>query len=160
MSTFDEFAAGHPLGLAMQIADITTTLTEAVDHHTFLEDVVYHPEVTRAWRQAEPETRAAILLSLAWGSRGHGIYPGFLPDGTDEHGWGLAETFHQYARDFTGTSEEFHGPRFPMMPLPGQAGALASSLAFDQDEDDLETSLRAALLLLAPARKAAREARG
>lgn len=39
--------------------------------------------------------------------------------------------FDQMAVD--GDSEAFHGVRFPAMPLPGQAGALASSLALAMD---------------------------
>ncbi|WP_331718138.1 hypothetical protein OG985_50290 (plasmid) [Streptomyces sp. NBC_00289] len=154
VSAFGEMAgAGHPLGIAMQIPDVTMTLAEAIDRHPLLEDALHDQEVTQTWERAEPETRAALLLSLAWGSREHGIYPGYLPDGADDYGYRTAEEFHQYARDFAGSSEEFHGARFPMMPLPGQAGAFASSLGFDREEDGLDVSLRAALLLLAPARK-------
>ncbi|MFD4570503.1 hypothetical protein ACFWOX_39935, partial [Streptomyces sp. NPDC058467] len=63
MNAFDDMAStGHPLGIAMQIPDVTMTLTEAVDRHPFLEDALHDEEVTLAWSQAEPETRAALLL--------------------------------------------------------------------------------------------------
>ncbi|WP_327180471.1 hypothetical protein OG599_35390 (plasmid) [Streptomyces sp. NBC_01335] len=158
MNGFNEMAsAGHPLGIAMQIPDVTMTLTEAVDRHSFLEDALHDQEVTLAWNNAAPETRAALLLSLAWGTREHGIYPGFLPDGVDDPGWAVAEALALYARDFPGSSEEFHGPRFPMMPLPGQAGAFASSVGFDREEESLSISLRSALLMLAQARRKAHQ---
>ncbi|MGW1365237.1 hypothetical protein ACWCQP_48825 [Streptomyces chartreusis] len=149
--------AGHQLGIAMQIPAVTLLLADAVDRHPLLEDAVHDQEVAEAWAQAEPETRSALLLSLAWGSREHGVYPGYLPDGADDAGYATAEELHRYAREFSGSSEEFHGVRFPAMPLPGPAGAYASSLGFDREEDGLDVSLRAALLLLAPARKKATE---
>ncbi|WP_170198492.1 hypothetical protein, partial [Streptomyces chryseus] len=91
---------------------------------------------------AEPETRACLLLNFAWHSREHDVAP------SEDHAGEYAANLHRYAADFAGDSEAFHGPRFPAMPLPGQAGPLASSLAFDRDDCDI--SLKTMLLLMEP----------
>lgn len=93
-----------------------------------------------SWRGAEPEFRADLLLTFAWSSR-----DGTVDPSTDTAASMYAVELHRYAHDFVGDATEFHGARFPWMPLPGQAGSLASSLGFDRD--DIEISLAVALLL-------------
>lgn len=109
------------------------------------------PALVAEWEQAEPEARAGLLLSVAWGSRDEEIDLSGLESGDRVafQGASYAKDFHDYAKA-SPDSETFHGPSYPMMPLPGQAGALASSLGFDRDDTDI--SLRAALLLIAPVR--------
>ncbi|MFD5223908.1 MULTISPECIES: hypothetical protein [Streptomyces] len=145
MNAFDQMAAAqHPLGVAMQIADVTLDLREALaeEYDGDVQEAAADSDLRRRWAEAEPETRACLLLSFAWHSREHDVTV------TDDHGGAYAEDLHQYAAAFEGGSEAFHGPRFPSMPLPGQAGALASSVAFDRD--DCDTSLKTVLLLMAP----------
>lgn len=91
------------------------------------------------WRDAEPETRSALLLLLAWNSR----------DAVVQDGDPYADELNHYARTHagTGSSKTFFGDRYPKMPLPGPAGALATSVGFDRDEADDGTSLASALLL-------------
>jgi hypothetical protein len=146
---FDEMAAaGHPIGIAMQISGLTVELSEAYDRHSDdIDQAADDPTVFHNWDQAEGESRAAILLNLAWGARA-----AQLREDDDSHGHGYAAELHRYAAEFTGDSEQFHGARFPLMPLPGQAGALASSLGFDRD--DTAISLKAALILLGGVRQA------
>jgi len=140
---FDRMAAGgNPLGVAMQIPDVLLSLREAAGR--FPRDpgrAAGYGGLLDRWAGAAPETRAGILLSLAWGAR-----ETRLPD-REGTAAAYAGSLHEYAREFAGDSEAFHGARFPAMPLPGQAGALASSLAFDAD--DALISLESALLLLA-----------
>lgn len=94
-----------------------------------------------AWTAAEPETRAAILLNAAWASRAaHMDVTAAHP-----HVTGYVADLNGYANT-AADSETFHGPAFPAMPLPGQAGALATSLAFDRD--DLAISLETAMVLI------------
>lgn len=95
-----------------------------------------------SWTAAEPESRAAILLNAAWAARDALSVP--RPPDREAEGYALALV------DLAKGSPNFavyHGERFPSMPLPGQAGALASSLAFDRD--DLAVSLETALILIA-----------
>jgi hypothetical protein len=94
-----------------------------------------------AWRGAEPELRAALLLGFAWSSRNATIADTDTPAGL------YAADLHRYAVEFTDGVEAFHGERFPLLPLPGPAGVLASSVAFDREDADI--SLRTALLLAA-----------
>ena len=103
------------------------------------------------WDSAEPEPRAALLLYSAWEARDRP-----LPADDTTAGMYAAE-LHTYAREYTGTQAEFIGLRWPDMPLPGQAGALASSLGFDRDDTDI--SLATLLLLLAAARSPRRATR-
>lgn len=95
-----------------------------------------------SWTEAEPESRAAILLNAAWAARDALSVP--RPPDREAEGYALA------LADLAKGSSNFathHGPAFPAMPLPGPAGALASSLAFDRD--DLAVSLETALILIA-----------
>lgn len=109
-------------------------------------------DVVDMWAEAEPEVRACILLSAAFGA-GRGPAP-TVPAGMHRYVAGYVEDFHRYAAIFgADQSEAFHGPAFPAMPLPGQAGALASSLGFDRD--DLPISIGVALVLLAAGRTTA-----
>lgn len=138
------------LHIATQIPDVLMTLTEALDSTS--DDpaaAARATAATKAWKAAEPETRAGILLSAAWGARsGAPVVP--KGDSADIVS-GYVEDFHRYATAFSDDgAEAFHGTGFPAMPLPGQAGALASSLAFDRD--DLPISLRVALVLLVASR--------
>ncbi|MGW1675670.1 hypothetical protein [Streptomyces sp. NPDC002324] len=143
-------AAGHQLGIAMQIPDVTLGLREAMELHDGDHlQAAADTGLRRHWEEAEPETRAALLLNFAWASRKHDV-PLLLGDmGAVQY----ASDLHEYAATFQGDSEAFHGPRFPAMPLPGQAGALASSVGFDRDDTDV--SLVTVLILLQPLYKAA-----
>ncbi len=138
---------------AMQLPGLLLTLCNALDHVHYAGDlarIAQDPEAAEVWAEAEPEVRACILLSAAWGA-GRGEAP-TVPDDMHPHVAGYVEDFHRYAAAFASDqSEAFHGEQFPAMPLPGQAGALASSLGFDRD--DLPISLGTALVLLAAGRK-------
>jgi hypothetical protein len=141
----------HTLGIAMQLPGVLLTLTSALDRHdNNPARAALDNGATEDWSDAEPETRAGILLSAAWGA-GRGpspVAPDGMPDAVDDY----VADFHAYAAAQTADqSEAFHGRAFPAMPLPGQAGALASSLGFDRD--DLYISLGVALVLLAAARR-------
>lgn len=141
-------------GTAMELPHVLLTLCNGLDHVYYAGDlarVAEDPEAAEAWAEAEPEVRACILLSAAW-SAGRGEAP-TVPDDMHPHIAGYVEDFHRYAAAFTpDQSEAFHGKHFPAMPLPGQAGTLASTLGFDRD--DLAISLGTALVLLAAGRKA------
>lgn len=145
---FDRMAAGGNLmGITMQIPGVIMAMVETLEECG--EDATRgaaHRGMVRTWLEAAPESRSAILLSMAWSARETSL------EGPDP--WGYAGELHQYAREFDGDSEAFHGHSYPAMPLPGQAGALATSIGFDRD--DAEVSLLAALLLLAAARRAER----
>lgn len=138
---------------AMQLPGVLLTLTGALDQADG--DVAQAAENGGAfedWAEAEPEVRSCILLSAAWGA-GRGPAPA-VPDGGHPHVAPYVEDFHQYAAAFpSDQSEAFHGAHFPAMPLPGQAGALASLLGFDRD--DLDISFGVALVLLAASRTTA-----
>ncbi|HWU07518.1 MAG TPA: hypothetical protein VN520_14245 [Streptomyces sp.] len=141
---FDDMAAAqHPLGITMQIAGVTLDLRETLETYGgTAERAAIVGTLRRRWAEAEPETRAALLLNFAWASREAEM------TFADDHAGLYAANFHQYAANFEGDSEAFHGPRFPSMPLPGQAGALASSLGFDREDTDI--SLKTVLLLMEP----------
>ncbi|MGW2599506.1 hypothetical protein [Streptomyces klenkii] len=146
MNAFDMMAAnGNVLGIGMQIPDVLIDLREVLEQYRGdAERAAGHQGVLRKWTDAAPETRSALLLTTAWTARA-----GRLDAGEDTAGLYAAD-LHEYARTFKGDAETFHGPRFPAMPLPAQAGALASSLGFDRD--DTEISLKTVLLLLAAVR--------
>lgn len=159
MNAFNHLAAaGSLLGISMQIADISIELRETLDQYDGdVQRASRDGQMLRKWAAAEPETRAALLLNFAWHSRemqidvgadAHGNFPEHL----DRYAAGYAEDFHKYAACFEGDSEAFHGKGYPAMPLPGQAGALASSLGFDRD--DTAIALKTVLILLAPLYKA------
>lgn len=135
MNAFDQMAAaGNLLGIAMQIPDTTLSLTEVLEQYAGdVERAATHRGLLRTWTDAAPETRSALLLSLAWGAR-----TGELAAGEDT-ACVYARDLHTYAHDFQSDSEAFHGPRYPAMPLPGQAGALASSLGFDRDDNEISS---------------------
>ncbi|MCX4871108.1 MULTISPECIES: hypothetical protein [unclassified Streptomyces] len=160
MNAFDQMAAaGSLLGIGMQIADVSIDLRETMEQYKGdVQRASRHGGLRGRWAQAEPETRSALLLNLAWASREAELdygadADGAFPEHLDRYAAGYAEDFHGYASGFRDGSEAFHGKAFPAMPLPGQAGALASSLGFDRDDTDI--SLKTALILLAPVYKAA-----
>ena len=135
----------HLLAIAMQIPDVLMDLQESlVDHGMDVSRTAQDTALLERWKQAEPESRAALLLSAAWGAREKE-----LPTEPVTVGLEYARDLHGYAKAET-DSEKFHGVSYPAMPLPGQAGALASSYAFDRS--DLRHSLRTVLILLAAAR--------
>lgn len=146
MTAFDDMAAaGSLLGVGVQIQDVTISLTEVLDQYGGnVKRSVGHKGLLNKWTDAAPETRSALLLNLGWAAR-----EGRLDASQDTAGLYAADLY-EYAKNFDGDSEAFHGKRYPAMPLPGQAGALASSLGFDRD--DLEISLKTVLLLLAAVR--------
>lgn len=151
MESFDQMAAAqHPLGIAMQIPDMTLDLRQALeDHDGDHLQAADDPGLRRRWEEVEPETRAALLLNFAWHSREHDV-PLLLGNYAAVQ---YASDLHDYAANFTGDAEAFHGPQFPMMPLPGQAGALASSVGFDRDDTDV--ALITVMILMEPVYKAA-----
>ncbi len=137
---------------AMGLPPVLLTLTDALERSD-LDPSLAALDATAAetWAEAEPEVRACILLSAAFGA-GRGPAP-TVGEGMHPHVAGYVEDFHKYAAAFgADQSEEFHGRAFPAMPLPGQAGALASSLGFDRD--DLPISIGVAMVLLAASRAA------
>uniref|UniRef100_UPI00110F7278 hypothetical protein n=1 Tax=Streptomyces chryseus TaxID=68186 RepID=UPI00110F7278 len=73
MSTYDE--APSVLGTAMQITDVTLALRETLlgEYDGDLEDAADDIELRRIWAEAEPETRACLLLNFAWHSREHDV---------------------------------------------------------------------------------------
>ncbi|MFE6189813.1 hypothetical protein ACFQ6U_35900 [Streptomyces sp. NPDC056465] len=150
MNAFDQMAgAGQLLGIAMQISDVTIDLRETLETYGgTAERAAIDGGLRRRWADAEPETRAALLLSFAWHSREADM------TFADDHAGLYASDFHQYAAAFEGDSSAFHGPGFPAMPLPAQAGALASSLGFDREDTDI--SLKTVLLLMEPVYRAAK----
>lgn len=123
--------------IALLSAQILGTLAE---YHNDPAPAATDADLRRAWADAEPETRAAMLLSHAWQTR-----TGTLPASAEDAAHLYATELHTYARDHTGDGAAFTGPAWPAMPLPGRAGALASSLGFDRD--DLDISLLCLLLL-------------
>jgi hypothetical protein len=138
-------AGGVPtvLGTAMEIPDVLLELGDALDEHTDVVDqAVADDHALEAWSTASPEARSAILLNLAWYAR----HASLTDQAAESNGGLYAVDLLTYARNFTGDDEAFHGRGFPALPLPGQAGALATSVAFDRD--DLPISLETALLML------------
>ncbi|MQS18025.1 hypothetical protein F7Q99_39020 [Streptomyces kaniharaensis] len=146
-NAFDQMAAaGSLLGIAMQIPDVTIELADVLDQYDGdARRAARHRGLLRTWTDAAPETRSALLLNMAWHSREAPLNAGDSTAGL------YATDLHEYARTHAGDSESFHGRGFPAMPLPGQAGALASSLGFDRD--DLEISLETVLILQALVRR-------
>lgn len=155
MSVFDEMAAaGSVPGVAMQIPDVLAELGDVLAQ--FEGDAgmaAQHQGLLRTWTNAVPETRAALLLSAAWQSR-HGTFETVAADIGNVAAM-YAVHLHAEARGVSEDSVCFHGAGFPAMPLPGRAGALASSLGFDRD--DPEISLETALILWARATSASEE---
>jgi len=144
-SAFDMMAAeGNPLGIAMQVSGIVLDLRGTLDHYSGdVDQAASDRELIDTWTDAAGESRAAILLNLAWGSRG---LP--LRAAGDRAGADYAAELHMYANQAGAEdSEAFHGAGFPAPRLPGPAGALASSLGFDRE--DVGISLETALILMA-----------
>lgn len=139
------FGGGSPTAAdtAMEVPGVLTELDRLLDDHDNLVDqALADDEALDIWTTATPEARSAILLNLAWQTR-HAD----LPAGAElSTGGSYAIELHAYAKNFTGDDVTFHGNAFPALPLPGQAGALASSLAFDRE--DLPISLETALRFL------------
>lgn len=150
--------AAFLLGIAGQIADTTMELREALDvHHGDGDQAAEDPRALEVWESAEPETRAALLLSFAWHARGFEVAnPADEELGHRKWVGEYTGDLLEYARAHQGDSESFHGKAFPAMPLPGQAGALASSLGFDRD--DTAISLNVVLRLMAALPTGAEEA--
>jgi hypothetical protein len=137
-----------------QVADVSLELATALDKHGC--DVTpAAAETLPVWTEARPETRAAVLLGAAWGSREQEL------DTEDGH----AAELHGFAREHAGDEDGFRlawGDRENTdlraflrevkgdadFPLHAQAGALAARL-------DPATGLTTALTLLAPIRRAA-----
>lgn len=138
----------HAAGLMdtiMSIPDISISLGKAfAEHQGDVEQTADDITLLGRWIKAEPESRAAVLMSLAWLSR-----EGDVPDGAGAAAL-YARDLHRHARDQNGDHEAFFSTRYPAMPLHGQAGALATSVAFDREDTDI--SLKTALILLAEAR--------
>ncbi|MFG2076893.1 hypothetical protein [Nonomuraea maritima] len=145
-NTFDQKAAsGDLLGIAMQIPDVVLDFHEVLnDVENDVEQAAQDQDLLRRWSDAAPETRAAILLNMAWLSRDAELGEG------DSTAAMYAYELNGYAQQVD-DQEAFHGERFPATPLPGPAGALATSLGFDRD--DTRISLHAALLLHAAGRR-------
>ncbi|THA28468.1 hypothetical protein [Streptomyces sp. A1547] len=155
VTVFNAAQAQHLLQVGGQIPDVIGALDQALeDNGDSIEDAADVPGLEELWADAEPESRAAVLLGTAWLTRKGPFWPTDPEEENDMAGdpaWMLAEELHQYALDFTGGAEDWHGARFPAMPLPGPAGALSSSSAFDRDDNPV--TLRAAMYLLAPVRR-------
>ncbi|WP_219517519.1 hypothetical protein [Nonomuraea ceibae] len=103
-------------------------------------------DLLKTWTAIAPESRAGLLLSAAWHAREQDLLPDYEGGQTALF---YATDLHTYAREHGDDVESFHGRRFPALPLPGRAGALATSLAFDRE--DLTISLETVLILLASA---------
>lgn len=131
----------HPRVIEMTelLAHITATLAA---HRLSLDAAAADPELSRAWDAAQPETRAGLLLSFAWETRA-GTLP-TIDREDDAHRYAVELRGH--ANAYPGDGIGFLGRHWPDMPLPGPAGALASSLGFDRE--DTEESLLTMLLLV------------
>jgi hypothetical protein len=146
-----------------QVADISLELAVALDEHGCDAALAAADgEVLTAWTDALPEARSAVLLTAAWGSRDHDLDT--ADDGPDAH----ADELHAFARGHSGDADGFRlawGRRDDAdlraflrevkgtedLPLHDEAGALATRLG----TGDVNASLRTALVLLAPVRRAA-----
>jgi hypothetical protein len=140
-----------------QVADVSLELATALDQHGC--DVTpAAAEVLAVWTEARPETRSAALLGAAWGSREQELgaedvhateLHGFAREHSgDEDGFRLAWGDHDdpdlraFLREVKGDAD---------FPLHAQAGALAARLSSEEPASSLKT----ALTLLAPIRRAA-----
>ncbi|MFI8903919.1 hypothetical protein ACIGO7_37945 [Streptomyces virginiae] len=144
------------MGIPVGLADVAAVLSRALDTNAnSVMEATFSEGVLDVWAMAASETRAALLLSFAWGAREYGVYEGQVDGGADDPAYVAAQALWAHAREHVGTSEEFLGVAFPSLPLPGRAGAEATEMGFDLEEEELHTTLMAALLLLAPVRQAA-----
>lgn len=155
------------LALAVEIPDVLAAVSAAVQGAAPGPVPLPSLEAARSlgghtWVWASPEARAAVLLTLALSSRD--ATPGdaravtdALEGLADGHPMAslsaltLARDLHAQARthrmtDPAAGTREWFGARFPALPYPGVWGRLASSAAFDEDD---EADLGAALLLAA-----------
>jgi len=142
VSSFDSLDtwAKEQLGTAVQIPDLMMNLTLALsEHHGDLDAAATDDVMVRNWVGVAFETRSAVLLMLAWGSKEAALTV------SDDKAGLYAAFLHSSARSFDGEVEEFQGPTFPRLPFPGQAGALASWIGFDHGD---EAGLKAALILM------------
>lgn len=137
------------LEISAELPLLLRGLGDAIARYPTLDDVAKSTQVTDLWASASPESRAALLLRCGHhASTGSGI----PSDGSDSARYAseLAEAARHVPRD----ARECCGEAFPAPPLPGPAGALATSLGHDRD--DLDTSLRTAVILLGEALAARR----
>jgi len=147
-NVWDNLAAGGGsdpmalMGIAFQIPDVMGYLSGALAEHDENPDAAAtNPALLdQVWAEAAGETRAAILLSLAWQSREYE-----LPESEHVNGALYAAQLHDEAAKFTGDSEAWHGVGFPGMPYPGPAGILASGLGMDRE--DVYNTMVAALIM-------------
>lgn len=154
---FPAFAGlAGPLGLmhtAMNLPLIVEEMNAALTEASSVAMAARLVPLADTWQDTTGEVRSALLLSLAWGSRGHAL---MLGDGLHPATEGYAADLHDAAEAEPDGgdkgSEKFHGAGYPAMPLPGKAGILASSLGFDRD--DAQVSLEVALVLLHTGRAA------
>lgn len=128
------------LSVALQIPQVSYQVRWALGAHG-VDGAATEETTRREWAEAYPESRAAILLSLTWAAR-----DGAMNNEPDPGSLYAAE-FQRHARAHPKDDMDgFHGAGFPALPLPGPAGALASSLAYDRD--DFAISLKTALVLM------------
>ncbi|QNE18315.1 hypothetical protein F1D05_10940 [Kribbella qitaiheensis] len=97
------------------------------------------PDLRSTWSGTEQQTRAALLLSLAWHARTRESVAG---DTTSQQYPGDLQKF---AVDHTGDLESFHEDNYPARPLPGRAGERVTS--YTEGRADLTLSLETALIL-------------
>lgn len=158
-----DYGVGLVVDIVKQIPQVQDRLTAVLGEHGGDPSTAAGDNgLRRTWEEAEPETRAGLLLELAWAARSDDV-------GTEKinaedvsadfaaAGW-YAEDLHRYALLEQYDREKFLGEKFPVMPLPGPAGTLASSLGFDRD--DLDISLGASLILMSAASQAPRDGDG
>ncbi|GAA3172363.1 hypothetical protein [Nonomuraea salmonea] len=147
-------AAGHlrkaadMVATAVEVAELLIAAQAALaDAHSDPAQAAADPSMRAGWERASGHARAALLLPPAWRARLAAPieveeYAG------DRDAAAYAAALQKYAaRHGAGDVMVFHGERFPQMPLPGSAGALATSLGFD--EWDAEVCLETALILIA-----------
>lgn len=129
------------LGDAETVTELHMYLRAALNRWGGPDAAAKDADLADRWKDAELETRAALLLLLAWRSRHTSTL-----DESDPY---YAAELNSHARTWTDDEAEFFGDRYPNMPLPGPAGALATSVGFDRDEAEDGTSLTCALVLAA-----------
>lgn len=133
--------------------ELSNELAAALDEAAGDVDSAFEdPGLYDAWTGTAGDVRASILLNLAWAAARHRHDPApIAPDVTTDHrADGYARELHRHAAEFSESAEAFHGPHYPIPPLPRHpAGALAASLG--HDSTDVDTALRTALVLLCTA---------
>jgi hypothetical protein len=117
--------------IAMEVLDVLGDLEGLLlEYGNDVDQVLADEDALATWSDAEPETRSAILLNLAWQTRES--YR--LAEDGGAIATSYAESLHGYAATFTGDDAAFHGNPFPAMPLPAQAAVLSMSIGFDRDK--------------------------